>query len=130
MSIYPGHYVDGTGSFLQLNRDGPTRDSVYEIIKNSHSIVESTRDNPEGQPAERPPMIKTDSLTEADMTLLRNLRLRYFTPSEIARLHCLSSNFGFPASVSRKQRWKVLGNGLNAHVVAVLMRLLLTKGEH
>lgn len=122
-----GHYVDGTGSFLQTNQYGPTRDSVYEKIKQSQSKDASEVKEETGQPPskKKKKFIKLDVLTEDDMSSLRDLKLRYFSPSEIARLHCLSYDFGFPNSVTLKQRWKVLGNGLNAHVVAVMMRLLL-----
>ena len=94
---------------------------MYEIIKRAHSTEEAAED----EQSSGKKSIKLDALTDADMSLLRELRLRYFSSMEIARLHCLSWNFGFPDAVSQKQRWKVLGNGLNAHVVAVLMRLLL-----
>ena len=83
--------MDGTGSFLQLNDSGITRDSVFAEIKKSHGIVSSEEGGD----------FKTDSLTEDDFLLLRNLKLRYFTPSEIAKLHCLSKDFGFPDSLSR-----------------------------
>jgi len=126
-----GHYVDGTGSFLQLNgNDGCNRESVFAAIKKAHALLESdTEDTKEklDDAEEQKAVFKIDSLTEADMTSLRDLKLRYFTPSEIAKIHCLSTDFRFPSPISRKQCWKFLGNGLNAHVVAVLMRLLLTE---
>ena len=117
--------MEGTGSFLQLSEGDEgefARWEVEDAIRKAHTVWswDDEKDDVKS-------VFKIDSLTERDMTMLRGMRLRYFTPSEIAKIHCLSSNFQFPSSISRKQCWKVLGNGLNAHVVAVLMRLLLTE---
>lgn len=68
---------------------------------------------------------------------LRRLRLRFFTPHEIARLHGFVLNaghsdgggerkrFSFPPGVSLQQQYRLLGNSLNVVVVAALLRHLL-----
>ena len=54
------------------------------------------------------------------------LKLRYFTPEEIARLMGFPADFAFPADVTRKQCYRTLGNSLNVHVVAILLHHLLS----
>lgn len=54
-----------------------------------------------------------------------NYELRYFTTKEVANLMCFPKHFSFPHDVSRKQRYKLLGNSLNVDVVSYLISLLL-----
>lgn len=74
---------------------------------------------------------------------LLSLGLRYFTPREVANLLCFPSQFGmkhfslfvieemminmclnteFPDGLSNKQKYRLLGNSLNVHVVTELIR--------
>lgn len=55
--------------------------------------------------------------------------LRYFTPREVANLMSFPKDFGFPDSVTKKQRYKLLGNSLNVKVVAYLIRLMTMEPE-
>ncbi|XP_058444703.1 tRNA (cytosine(38)-C(5))-methyltransferase isoform X2 [Malaya genurostris] len=58
---------------------------------------------------------------EEQKRLLRSLlKLRYFTPKEVARLMCFPEDFEFPPDVSDKQRYRVLGNSINVLVVSSL----------
>ncbi|KAF6164534.1 hypothetical protein GIB67_025360 [Kingdonia uniflora] len=57
---------------------------------------------------------------------LEKLGLRYFTPREVANLHCLPEDFQFPDHISLKQRYALLGNSLSIAVVAPLLRYLFT----
>lgn len=91
-----GHYVEGTGSFLQTNPS---------VTK--HWAFEHQEEN------------------EQTISRLRQLCLRYFTPREIANFHHFPHDFTFPSDVSRKQQYRLLGNSLNACVVAVLLRYLV-----
>jgi tRNA (cytosine38-C5)-methyltransferase len=52
---------------------------------------------------------------------LSPLCLRYFTPREIARLHGFPETFQFPSYVTRKQRYRLLGNSLNIQIVVHLL---------
>ncbi|KAK4485845.1 hypothetical protein RD792_008492 [Penstemon davidsonii] len=61
---------------------------------------------------------KTSSLLE--------LRLRYFTPREVANLHSFPPDFQFPQDVSLRQSYALLGNSLSVGVVAPLLRYLFT----
>ncbi|GJQ73469.1 Mt2 [Trypoxylus dichotomus] len=54
---------------------------------------------------------------------LRKLNLRFFTPTEVARLMCFPGNFNFP-KISNKQKYMLLGNSVNIKVVAELIKLL------
>ena len=49
------------------------------------------------------------------------LKPRYFTPSEIQKLHCFPENFKFPDSITRMQKYKLLGNSLNCRIVGMLL---------
>jgi site-specific DNA-cytosine methylase len=63
-----------------------------------------------------------DGLT---LSQIRSLRLRYFTPREIANLHSFPPSFSFPDHVSLRQRYALLGNSLSALVVAELLKYAL-----
>ncbi|XP_077664294.1 tRNA (cytosine(38)-C(5))-methyltransferase isoform X3 [Eretmochelys imbricata] len=92
-----GHYVEGTGSVLQTAEDVQL-ESVFKSI---------------------------EMLSEEEKLMkLSTLKLRYFTPREIENLHGFPPEFGFPDKITMKQRYRLLGNSLNVHVVAKLISLL------
>ncbi|XP_075068012.1 tRNA (cytosine(38)-C(5))-methyltransferase [Mixophyes fleayi] len=93
-----GHYVEGTGSVLQAAADVEIS-SVYQLLE----------------------MLPD----EEKLAKLSTLKLRYFTPREIANLHGFQPAFGFPEKITIKQQYRLLGNSLNVHVVAKLITLLL-----
>ncbi|NXY86582.1 TRDMT methyltransferase, partial [Alcedo cyanopectus] len=93
-----GHYVEGTGSVLQTAADV----QLESVFKNIEELAE-----------------------EEKLMKLSMLKLRYFTPREIANLHGFPLEFGFPDRVTRKQCYRLLGNSLNVHVVAKLISILL-----
>ncbi|KAG8573748.1 hypothetical protein GDO81_012531 [Engystomops pustulosus] len=62
---------------------------------------------------------------EEKLAKLSTLKLRYFTPREIANLHGFPATFGFPEEVTTRQRYRLLGNSLNVHIVAQLIALML-----
>ncbi|XP_028933375.1 tRNA (cytosine(38)-C(5))-methyltransferase isoform X1 [Ornithorhynchus anatinus] len=93
-----GSYVEGTGSVLQTAEEVQIED-VYEALETL----------PE----------------EEKLRKLATLKLRYFTPREIANLHGFPPEFGFPEQISTKQRYRLLGNSLNVLVVAKLIAILL-----
>ena len=53
-------------------------------------------------------------------------KLRLFTEYEILKLHCFPDEFKFPDSVTRRQRYQLLGNSLNVLVVRELLVHLIT----
>uniref|UniRef100_A0A2K6EHG2 tRNA (cytosine(38)-C(5))-methyltransferase n=1 Tax=Propithecus coquereli TaxID=379532 RepID=A0A2K6EHG2_PROCO len=66
----------------------------------------------------------TNLSQEEKITKLLMLKLRYFTPKEIANLLGFPPEFGFPEKITVKQRYRLLGNSLNVHVVAKLIKIL------
>jgi len=63
---------------------------------------------------------------EGDPNSLLALKLRYFTPREIASLLGFPPEFRLPADLSAKQAYKLLGNSINVTVVSRLLCYLLT----
>ncbi|XP_023561203.1 tRNA (cytosine(38)-C(5))-methyltransferase isoform X1 [Octodon degus] len=92
-----GSYVEGTGSVLQTAEDV----QIETIYKSLTSLPE-----------------------EEQITKLSMLKLRYFTPKEIANLLGFPPEFGFPKKITTKQCYRLLGNSLNVHVVAKLIKIL------
>uniref|UniRef100_A0A8C5A968 tRNA (cytosine(38)-C(5))-methyltransferase n=1 Tax=Gadus morhua TaxID=8049 RepID=A0A8C5A968_GADMO len=95
-----GHYVEGTGSVLMPG-----------VEAEMHSVFKGLEELPAAQDEEK-------------LRRLRTLRLRYFTPREIATLMGFPSNLAFPERISTKQRYRVLGNSLNVRVVAKLIQIM------
>ncbi|NXG46675.1 TRDMT methyltransferase, partial [Psilopogon haemacephalus] len=93
-----GHYMEGTGSVLQTAVDV----QLESVFKGIEELPE-----------------------EEKLLKLSTLKLRYFTPREIANLHGFPLEFGFPDQVTAKQRYRLLGNSLNVHLVAKLISILL-----
>ncbi|XP_054848044.1 tRNA (cytosine(38)-C(5))-methyltransferase isoform X2 [Eublepharis macularius] len=93
-----GHYIEGTGSVLQTAEDI----QLESVFKSFETLSE-----------------------EEKLMKLSTLKLRYFTPREIANLHGFPPEFGFPGNVTMKQRYRLLGNSLNVHVVAKLISVLV-----
>ncbi|XP_023557933.1 tRNA (cytosine(38)-C(5))-methyltransferase-like isoform X3 [Octodon degus] len=89
-----------------------------------------TRLQSEPLPFHAPGQIETiyKSLTslpeEEQITKLSMLKLRCFTPKEIANLLGFPPEFGFPKKITTKQCYCLLGNSLNVHVVAKLIKIL------
>jgi tRNA (cytosine38-C5)-methyltransferase len=99
-----GHYVEGTGSVLSL--------ASPDIITNTY---EQSRSHVQG--------------SSEQLELLKGLHMRYFTPREVARLMCFpDQRFSLPTDVTIKQSYRLLGNSVNVHVVALLI-LLMTTGD-
>ncbi|XP_018891143.1 tRNA (cytosine(38)-C(5))-methyltransferase isoform X7 [Gorilla gorilla gorilla] len=92
-----GSYIEGTGSVLQTAEDVQV-ENIYKSLTNLSQ--------------------------EEQITKLSMLKLRYFTPKEIANLLGFPPEFGFPKKITVKQRYRLLGNSLNVHVVAKLIKIL------
>ncbi|PIA16261.1 S-adenosyl-L-methionine-dependent methyltransferase [Coemansia reversa NRRL 1564] len=61
---------------------------------------------------------------------LLNLGLRFFSPKEVARLHHFPEKdfkhtLKFPSRITQRQQLQLLGNSLNVHVVAQLLKHIL-----
>ncbi|XP_039610207.1 tRNA (cytosine(38)-C(5))-methyltransferase [Polypterus senegalus] len=92
-----GHYVEGTGSVLQSSLDV----EMAAVFKSLDSLSD-----------------------EEKVRQLLQLRLRYFTPREIANLHGFPAHFCFPQKTTLKQRYRLLGNSLNVRLVGRLLQLM------
>lgn len=65
-----------------------------------------------------------------DKDLLLTLNLRFFSSSEIARLHALpvqSEEFRFPPQLERIHKYRLLGNSLNVRVVSSILNRLFSR---
>ncbi|KNE72464.1 DNA (cytosine-5-)-methyltransferase [Allomyces macrogynus ATCC 38327] len=103
------HFAEGTGSVLQENEAISIHDVWPTFLERQPAALASLAAN-----------------TPIDVeNPLVPLRLRYFTPREVANLLCFPADFTFPASTSLKQRYRLLGNSINVLVVSKLMRFLL-----
>ncbi|XP_064634816.1 tRNA (cytosine(38)-C(5))-methyltransferase-like [Lineus longissimus] len=91
-----GHHMNGTGSMLQQGPD-PTSD-VH---------------------------LKKKDFSDSEWLLVRQLKLRFFTPREIAKIMCFPSDYKFPKHFTKRQCYRVLGNSLNVHVCSTLIKLLV-----
>ncbi|XP_040921839.1 tRNA (cytosine(38)-C(5))-methyltransferase [Toxotes jaculatrix] len=93
-----GRYVEGTGSVLQSCME-TEMESVFTGL---------------------------DQYSEEEkLQRLLKLKLRYFTPREVANLMGFPQSFSFPEQIPDKQQYRVLGNSLNVVVVARLLQLLV-----
>ncbi|KAK2859318.1 hypothetical protein Q5P01_003938 [Channa striata] len=94
-----GRYVEGTGSVLQCCMDT----EMQHVFNGLEQCSEDEK-----------------------LERLSKLKLRYFTPREVANLMGFPQSFSFPEQIPIKQQYKVLGNSLNVMVVARLLQLLVT----
>ncbi|KZC13735.1 PREDICTED: tRNA (cytosine(38)-C(5))-methyltransferase [Dufourea novaeangliae] len=97
-----GHYVEGTGSVYCPYSE--------ETIKETYLAARNCN---------------RESLEVSEY--LGKLRLRYFTPREVCRLMCFPEDFTFPEHLTCKQKYRLLGNSINVHVVSRLIFLLCTE---
>lgn len=56
--------------------------------------------------------------------------VRLLLPSELLRLSGFPASFRFPADLTTKQQYKLIGDSINVEVVAALIRFLLFKWSH
>lgn len=71
------------------------------------------------------------SADEERINALRSLKLRYFTPYEVAKLMGFpKADFNFPPEYIQKPHlcYRVLGNSLNVTVVSMLTTILIKSG--
>ncbi|XP_055615602.1 tRNA (cytosine(38)-C(5))-methyltransferase [Toxorhynchites rutilus septentrionalis] len=88
------HYAEGTGSvYSPLSR--AEFDRIYSDMRSADS-------------------------EEGRMLCLKTLKVRYFTPQEVAKLMSFPEDFSFPTGATDKQCYRVLGNSINVLVVSSL----------
>lgn len=94
-----GHYVEGTGSVYCPFSEEIMKETFLQASKYERQSLEVSE-------------------------ILAKLKLRYFTPREVCRLMCFPEEFIFPEHMTRKQKYRLLGNSINVHVVSKLIFLL------
>lgn len=99
-----GHYAEGTGSVYCPFSD--------ETIRLKYDEATNYEDN-----------------SEKKAQILSELKLRFFSPREVCRLMCFPESFDFPKHTTDKQKYRLLGNSINVHVVSRLIFLLCIESE-
>ncbi|KAF6200579.1 hypothetical protein GE061_005022 [Apolygus lucorum] len=98
------HYIEGTGS-VYCPFDQQFIQNAYETAKTME------QDSPEY------------------LSCLQTLRLRFFTPTEVQRTLCFPDSFTYPPEITRKQKYRLLGNSINVEVVSRLIRIMTNSVE-
>ncbi|XP_023946295.2 tRNA (cytosine(38)-C(5))-methyltransferase [Bicyclus anynana] len=93
------HYLEGTGSVYTNSNE----DKVEKCYKIANTF---------------------DVGSEKFVQSLKELNLRFFTPSEVVRLMCFPQNYTFPENVTIKQCYRLLGNSVNIKVISELLKIL------
>ena len=96
------HYAVGTGSVIQHAYEEDLS-AAFKMYSSEHELGND----------------------EQAIASLRTLKLRYFTPREVANLMCFPTGFSLPDQLTAKQCYRVVGNSVNALVVSTLLRYLL-----
>ncbi|KYN02874.1 DNA methyltransferase like protein pmt1 [Cyphomyrmex costatus] len=99
------YYTEGTGSVYCPLTD--------EIIRKKYNEITNYENDSNKQ-----------------MQILSDLKLRFFSPKEVCRLMCFPEDFHFPEHITDKQKYRLLGNSINIHVVSRLILLLCTEHEN
>lgn len=99
-----GHYMEGAGSIIQMSTNVQDLKSAVQL---KMEAIETKNNKNWG---------------EDQISIIRKLQLRYFTPREISNLLCFPQSYSFPSELSSIQLYRVLGNSLNVHVVSVLIQ--------
>ncbi|XP_029174580.1 tRNA (cytosine(38)-C(5))-methyltransferase [Nylanderia fulva] len=94
-----GHYAEGTGSVYCPFAD--------ETIKLKYGEAGNRENNSDEQ-----------------VQVLLDLKLRFFSPKEVCRLMCFPEDFDFPKDITNRQKYRLLGNSINVHVISRLIHLL------
>ncbi|KRF81852.1 tRNA (cytosine(38)-C(5))-methyltransferase [Drosophila virilis] len=102
------HYTEGTGSAFTPLSEAESH-SIFEAVKEIDMDPNSTN---------------CEAAQHRRLELLREVKLRYFTPREVARLMSFPEDFEFPAETTNRQRYRLLGNSINVCVVGELLKLL------
>ncbi|XP_048780762.1 tRNA (cytosine(38)-C(5))-methyltransferase-like isoform X2 [Ostrea edulis] len=102
-----GHFMEGAGSIFQMSEKISDMEEASEL--KIRTLELKNRDN----------------WSDEDYQVLLRLKLRYFTPREIANFLCFPSTYHFPKDLSRIQLYRTLGNSLNVYLVSILLQLMV-----
>lgn len=102
-----GHFMEGAGSIFQMSHSIPEMTAASELKDRTLELK------------------NRDQWSDEDYQVLSRLRLRYFTPREIANFLCFPATYNFPQDLSKIQLYRTLGNSLNVRVVSKLIQLMV-----
>lgn len=108
--------AEGSGSVLQQSPD--LSESIRQFSADLNGSNEKEGNNERS-------MCNSKLSKEEFLEHMKSLRLRFFTPREIARIHGIPDSYSFPKALTEKQLYKLLGNGLNVSVVRLLIEKVL-----
>lgn len=93
------HYVEGTGSvYTDLS---PEEICDYYKKANMHQVG-----------------------NEEFISTIKNMKLRFFTPTEVLSLMSFPQCYSFPDNVTLKQCYRLLGNSVNVKVISELLKII------
>lgn len=120
---YGGRYFKGTGSYLATEHANwiPFIGVLQEICCGKFSTEDSYLFQNDGKTQIERRLQALELLTE----LLCKMKVRCFSPSEIAKLHSFPNDFSFPSQISRRRQYALLGNSLSIAVVSELLKYLV-----
>ncbi|CAG9865199.1 unnamed protein product [Phyllotreta striolata] len=110
-------------SYKQSTRSCCFTKAYSRFIEGTGSVVTDKNENEVVEVFEK---LKTLDSDATKLELLRSLNLRFFTPKEVCRLMSFPDDFVFPASISNRKKYMVLGNSINVKVVSELIKTLNT----
>ena len=121
----------GSSTSVQVNEDSnfdvglPISSQPTRVSVSAHSGCET--DSVEQATLQESEVALDNNQDEAAALLcwLEGLQLRYFAPREVAKFHSFPDSFSFPAHVTRRQQYALLGNSLSVAVVADLLTYML-----
>lgn len=93
------HYVEGTGSVFT----DASPENVEKCYKKANTFEVGS-----------PEFVET----------LKEIKLRWFTPKEVASLMSFPKYYNFPENISMKQCYRLLGNSVNVKVITELLKVL------
>ena len=113
-----GVKAEGSGSVIQQAPDDTNSCAITPEQHTSSDLTDHRTDNERS-------VCSSKLEGEEFLKHMKSLNLRFFTPREIARIHGIPEWYEFPDSLSQKQLYKLLGNGLNVTVVKQLIERVL-----
>lgn len=113
-------FIKGTGSILLYNQIDPIDESFMTTEMNKF-LSQETHDTRE---------FNSNWWDDLQSVSSIQLSLRYLTPRELLSLFGFpDDSFIFPADISLRKRYELIGNSINVTVVSELLRYLLISSK-
>uniref|UniRef100_A0A0A9E622 Si687064e06 n=1 Tax=Arundo donax TaxID=35708 RepID=A0A0A9E622_ARUDO len=98
--------------------------SYYRYVKGTGSLLATSANLKQVLEEKNLKLVPEQKL---EISSLKELGLRFFTPREVANLHSFPSSFYFPDHISLRQQYAMLGNSLSVAVVGPLLGYLFAE---